>query len=142
MSALFTGQNLKGRAINAEIGLDSQGRAVARWEMEVVEGEHKGKVARYSGKLNPDNIKYTKRDMKLIGWKGEKSATFVKDVAEANLVVTFNAEIASHNGREWVSARFGGATPLATMDSDAERTVDRLLDEAGDVGGDRSDIPF
>lgn len=138
--SLFAGQNLKGRAINVEIGLDSQGRPVARWEMEVVEGEHKGKTARYSGKLNADNIKYTKRDMKTIGWKGEKSATFVEDVKRANLVVTFNAEIASYNGREWVSARFGGAAPLAAMDSDSERSVDRLLEEAGD--GERSDVPF
>jgi hypothetical protein len=111
--------------------------------MEIVEGEHKGKIAKYSGKLNPDNVKYTKRDMRLIGWKTDKSSTFVDDVKAAGLVVEFNAEIASHNGSEWVSARFGGATPLAPLDTDASRTLDRLFAEAPEMGGGTNDkVPF
>lgn len=138
--SLFEGTGLKGRAINVEIGLDGGGMRRARWEMEVVEGPHKGKIARYSGKLGPDHVKYTKRDMMTIGWKGEKSSTFVDDVKKANLVVEFTAEIATHNGREWVSARFGGAAPLAALDSDSERDLDRAFAAAGD--GEQSGIPF
>lgn len=143
MSKLFEAKGVIGRAINVEIGLDSQGRRRARWEMEITQGEHKGSVARYSGKLDPDNIKYTMKDMKLIGWKGEKSSTFVADVQAAKLEVPFDAEIASHNGNEWVSARFGGAAPLAQLDKDSEREIDRLFAQQAESGGsDGSDLPF
>lgn len=103
--SLFEGQNLKGRAINVKLGFDGQRRR-ARWDMEVVEGEHKGKTAKYSGKLDADHIKFTKRDMKTIGWKGEKSSTFASDVKAAGLIVEFTAEIAEHDGRRWVAAKF------------------------------------
>lgn len=143
MSALFEGQGLKGRATNVEIGVDKQGRARVRWDMVITEGEFKGRVAKYSGKLDADNIKYTKRDMVAIGWRGEKSSTFVADVEKANLVVEFDAEIAEHNGRQWVSARFGGGAPLNALDNDKERELDRLFSQAGPVGGGDADAaPF
>lgn len=142
MSELFEGKKLKGRAINVELGMSGQQRRV-RWDMEIVEGEHKGKIAKYSGKLDENNIKYTKRDMKTIGWKTDKSSTFVADVKAANLVVEFDAEIAHHNGNEWVSAKLGGAVPLAALDSDAERDLDRLFAQSDDGGGQQDDrIPF
>lgn len=144
--ALFEGKGLIGRAINVEIGADSQGRRRARWTMEVTQGEHKGSIAAYSGKLDPDNIKYTKRDMMAIGWNGVKSATFVSDVESKKLEVPFDAEIVEFNGSTWVAAKFGGAAPLAQLDKDAEREVDRLFDQAGDVGGGaaerQSPVPF
>lgn len=59
--SLFEGQNLPGKALNPEFGADSSGRPRVRWNMEVVDGEHRGKVANYSGKLDPENIKWTKR---------------------------------------------------------------------------------
>lgn len=148
MSALFEAQGLMGRAINVEIG--ASGNIIrVRWDMEITEGPHKGKIAKYSGKLTPDAAKWTKRDMKTIGWKGQSSATFVDDVKKANLVVPFNAEIASYNGNEWVSAKFGGGTPLAPLDNDAQRQLDRLLasvggdDEETSGGGEQRDgVPF
>lgn len=141
MSALFIGQNLLGRAINVEIGV-SGNIARARWDMEITEGEHKGKIAKYSGKLTSDAVKWTKRDMVLIGWAGQKSSTFVEDVKKANKVVPFNAEIAEFNGNTWVSAKFGGAAPLAQLDTDKERELDRMFAEAGDVGGKDERVPF
>ncbi len=134
MSSLFEG-NCIGKPVNVEIGLDGGGHARARWDMEVTEGEHKGKVAKYSGKLSGDNVKWTKRDMMAIGWQGQKSATFVDDVKKANRAVAFEAQIASYNGNEWTAAKFGGAPPLASLDSDKERELDRAFAEAGDVGG-------
>lgn len=140
--SLFEGHNLKGRAINVEIGV-SGGQARARWDMEIVEGEHKGKIAKYSGKLNPDNVKWTKRDMMTIGWKGQKSSTFVEDVTKANLIVEFDAVIASHNGSEWVSAKFQGAAPLAPLDTDKERELDRMFAEVPDESRNgRDKVPF
>lgn len=146
MSNLFEGRKLKGRAVNVELGLSGT-QPRARWDMEIVEGEHTGKVAKYSGKLGPDHVKYTKRDMMTIGWRGDKSSTFVADVAKANLIVEFDAEIAEYNGNSWVSARFGGAVPLAPLDTDAERNLDRMFADAGggEAEGERvesRDIPF
>lgn len=140
--SLFEGQNLMGRAINVEIGV-SGGVARARWDMEIVEGEHKGKIAKYSGKLTTEAVKWTKRDMVAIGWAGHKSSTFVDDVKKANKVVPFNAEIAEYNGNSWVSAKFGGAAPLAQLDSDKERELDRMFAEVGDVSdGGKPAVPF
>ena len=144
MSQLFNAKGVIGRAINVEIGLDGQGRKRARWTMEITQGEHKGKSAAYSGKLDPDNIKWTMKDMKAIGWKGERSATFVSDVEAAKLEVPFDAEIAEYNGNTWVSAKFGGAAPLAQLDKDSEREVDKLFAQAGSEGGGNGDerVPF
>lgn len=142
MSALFEGQGLKGRAVNPEIGVDNQGRARVRWDMVIVEGENKGRIAKYSGKLDPDNIKYTKRDMIAVGWSGNKVSSFVDDVEKAELVVEFDAVIAEYNGRQWVSARLGGGATLGALDSDKERELDRLLSQAGDVGGSGDNLPF
>lgn len=145
--ALFEGTNLPGRAINPEIGPDANGRPRVRWNMEVVDGEHKGKAANYSGKLDPENIKWTKRDMIAIGWKGVDVRTFVDDVKAANRVVPFTAEIAEFNGRSWTSAKMTGAAPLGQFDKDKAAEVNRWFAEAGDIapqanGTSDRDIPF
>jgi hypothetical protein len=136
MAQLFSGECL-GRVVNPEAGRDQNQRARVRWEMEVTEGEHKGKRASYSGKLDPENIRWTKRDMKTIGWKGESISTFVADVKAANLIVPFTAEIASHerDGKvsEWTSAKFGGALPLTALDQDKIQELDQWFAEAEDV---------
>src|SRR5262245_5160993 len=98
MPVLFEGKGLNGKPIDGEFGLDTQGRQLVRWTMEVTDGDHAGKHANYSGKLDRDNIKWTKRDMMSIGWKGQDVRTFVTDVEAAKLTVPFDAEIASHNG--------------------------------------------
>ena len=147
--SLFEGSNLPGRPINVEFGADAQNRPRVRWNMEVVEGEHKGKIANYSGKLDPDNIKWTKRDMIAIGWKGLDVRTFVEDVKAANRVVPFTAEIAEYNGRQWTSAKMTGAAPLGQLDNEKVADVNKWFAEAGDVApsngassGARDDIPF
>jgi len=147
MSALFEDPNCIGKAINIEFGADNQGRPRVRWEMEVLEGPNAGKRAKYSGKLDAENIKWTKRDMIAIGWKGGSVKTFVDDAkaAAANgKKVPFAAEIANHNGNSWTSAKMSGALPLAQLDASKVADVDRWFAEAGDVGGGQAtdDIPF
>lgn len=139
--SLFEG-NCTGKAVNVEIGLDSNGKARVRWNMEVTKGDHKGKLANYSGKLDPDNIKWTKRDMMAIGWQGKDVKTFVADVEKAAREIPFTAEIADYNGRQWTSAKIGGAAPLQAPD---RGTVDKLngwFAEVGDSQGGGSDAPF
>lgn len=129
-----------GRAINPEIG----GSPVkVRWEVEVTEGPHKGKRARYSGKLDDKNIRFTKRDMIKVGWQGKSAKTFVADVRAANRVVPFLAEIASYDGSQWTSAKYGSSlAPVEDFDK-----VDRWLAEAGDAASEKpanddGDAPF
>jgi hypothetical protein len=130
--ALFEGTCI-GKPVSVEFGADNQGRPRVRWEMEVTQGPHKGKRARYSGKLDPENIKWTKRDMKAIGWKGVSSKTFLEDVAKANVEIEFEAQIASHDGREWTAAKMTGALPLAKLDERKLAEVDQWFAEAEDV---------
>lgn len=147
MSALFAGECI-GKATKIEFGADSQGRPRVRWEMEVVDGPHAGKHAQYSGKLDPENIKWTKRDMIAIGWQGKSVKTFVEDATKAAAAgkrVPFTAEIAEFNGSTWTSAKMNGALPLAALPSDKVADVDRWFAEAGDVpaaDGGTDGIPF
>jgi hypothetical protein len=144
MSALFAGDCI-GKAVNVEFGEDNQGRPRVRWEMEVLEGPHTGKRAKYSGKLDPENIKWTKRDMIAIGWVGKSVKTFVADAmaaSQAGRKVPFTAEIAEHNGSTWTSAKMNGALPLGKVADSKVAEVDRWFAEAGEAGGGDNGIPF
>lgn len=146
MAQLFEGDCV-GKVANPQAGPDGQGKPRVRWDMIVTEGEHKGKRASYSGKLDPENIKYTKRDMRLVGWKGNDIRTFVDDVTKANLTIPFSAEIASNTYQDtgktsqWTSVRFVGAMkPLGPLDDDTAHKVNQWFAEVPD--GDGNDIPF
>lgn len=147
--SLFEG-NCNGVVRNAELGPDGQGCMRVRWDMEVVDGEHRGKIAKYSGKLDPDKIKWTRRDMMAIGWQGVASKTFIDDVKKAgDRVISFTAEIAEFNGRQWTSAKMNGGAPLGALTDEKANEVDRWFAEAGDAapaanGNSASDdrIPF
>jgi hypothetical protein len=149
MAILFEG-DCKGKAVDVEIGPDKNGKARVRWNMLVTEGPHAGKKASYSGKLDAEHIKYTKRDMMAIGWKGKDAVgTFVSDVKAADLTVPFTAEIASNTYEDtgktsqWTSARSIGFTtaPLGTFDKDKAKDVNSWFDEVP-VEKPGSDIPF
>jgi hypothetical protein len=158
MGQLFEGQFNQGRITNAEIGPNKSGKAAVRWNVVVVDdGPHKGFTANYSGKLDPENIKWTKRDMIAIGWQGKDVRTFVDDVKKANRLVPFAAEIARFKRddgsvSEWTSAKMsGGATPLGTFSNDQAADANRWFAEAPDIEprsqhpnapADNSDLPF
>jgi hypothetical protein len=140
MASLFEGQ-CKGRAVNIEVGYDKNGKARVRWEMEVTEGPHQGKRASYSGKLDEENIKFTKRDMIAIGWKGKTTRTLIEDTKAANLAVPFSAEIATNTYAD--SGKTSTASkPLAALDSDKQTEIDKWFEAAGDVGGTDDALPF
>lgn len=144
---LFEGECF-GRVSNPEIGPDGKGKPRVRWDMIVTDGEHKGKRASYSGKLDPDNIKFTKRDMMAIGWKGTDIRTFISDVKSAGKVVAFTAEIASNTYEDsgktstWTSVKFGSnAKPLGEFERDDYDKVNKWFAEAPDVGAVDSTAP-
>lgn len=160
LEGTFYGKAVPG---TAKVG-NAKGKILAVVTLEVTEGEHKGKRFNYEGKLDADNIKYTKRDMIAVGWKGQKSSTLTGDVDAAGLVVPFEVEIARWTNpegklREWNAVRGigrGGTREVEALDADKQRSVDQWFAEAGDVaapapangtsgGGqtrDQSDIPF
>lgn len=147
---LFEGE-FTGNAVKPEFGT-KKGRPSIRIEMEVGEGDKKGRRAAYEGQLDEKNIKYTKRAMLAVGWKGVTVATFVADVTAANLTVPFKVEIVSwdpKDGRpvqEWSSVKYigSGAKPLDAIEPDKIKDVDKWFAEAGDVGAtaNNSDLPF
>lgn len=146
MAILFEG-DCKGKGVDVEVGGDRNSKPVVRWNMLVTKGPHEGKKASYKGKLDPENIKYTKRDMIALGWKPRdgkyKIETFVDDVKAADLEVPFMAEIASWEDpdtgklKQWTSARSIGfaAAPLAPLDKEKAADVNSWFDEVPDVGG-------
>lgn len=158
MGQLFEGSFQQGRILNPEVGPNKAGKATVRWNVAVADdGEHKGKVANYSGKLDPENIKWTKRDMIAIGWQGKDVRTFVEDVKKASRLVPFTAEIARFKRddgsvSEWTSAKMsGGAAPLGAFNGDEAASVNRWFADAPEIEprsshpnapADNSDLPF
>lgn len=155
MSNLFSGE-FKATAVDPQIG-ESGGKFKTRIEFEIVEGERKGQRAAYDGKLDPDNIKFTKAAMMKVGWQGKDVRTFREDVLKAKKVVDITCEVASFTDkttgkiREWTSVRkIGGAAPLAPINNDKVGDVNRWFAEAPDLdpsmrggsGGGDDDIPF
>lgn len=155
MGNLIEGQ-FYGRAIrgSAKIVKKGNGKTVAVAELEVTEGEHKGKRFGYDGGLDEKGIKYTKRDLKALGWKGVTSKTLTADVdaaIEAGEVVPFEVKIASMKRQdgslnEWSTirsiGRFAPQYEAATEDKLDE--VDRWFNEAPDLGanGASDSSPF
>ena len=91
--ALFEG-DFVGRAVGPEGGA-KKGKPIVRIEMEITDGDLKGRRVTFEGKLDADNIPFTKRAMLAIGWKGKSVTTFLDDVKAAALTVPFRVEIAS-----------------------------------------------
>ena len=146
-----------GRAVKAEIGANPKtGKPQVRISMEVTEGEHKGKQFPYEGKLDAQNIKFTKTSMMAIGWCGWSAQTFGPDVKEANVTAPFEVVIATWKRpdgteRQWSSVRsIGlGVQPLEKLNADAMREVDSWFAEVGDAKPapspqtrEDADIPF
>lgn len=141
-----------GKAVpgTAKVG-PSKGKMLAVVTLEVTEGEHKGKRFNYEGKLDADNIKYTKRDLMALGWKGaQASKTLTAEVDAAAKVVPFEVEIARWNKpeggvKEWNAVRGIGRTGGRTVDApdaDQARNIDKWFDEAPAMGGGEDSIPF
>jgi hypothetical protein len=144
----FYGKLVKGTAKIA----GRNGKTLAFAELEVIEGEHKGKRFNYEGKLDEKGIKYTKRDLMALGWKGQKSATITADcdaALEGGLVVPFEVEVARWNKpdggvKEWETIRSIGRAPMKLDELDAQKLadVDGWFADAGPVDGSNSDLPF
>jgi hypothetical protein len=136
-----------GKAVKQEFGGDGKGRPKVFVSMEVTEGDRKGMRFPYEGKLSPEGIKWTKRDMIALGWKpgrdGKYDAnTFVDDVTKANVTVPFTVEVArwvKDDGtvKEWSTVRSIGqsAAPLVPLEKDKVADVNSWFAEAGDIGG-------
>lgn len=158
MSTLFEG-SFMGKPVKGEIGKRG-GKMLVRIEMEVTEGDRKGRRAALEGKLDERSIKYTKMAMLAVGWQGKTSASFQADVdafIASGKVIPFEVEIATYDPqdgskvRQWSAVRRigAGAQPLDAIEPDKVRDVDRWLSEAGDVGpangagaANPNDLPF
>lgn len=147
IAGTFQGKAVKG---TAKIGRKGNGQTLLGFvELEIVDGEHKGKRFTFEGKLDDKAIKYTKRNLIAIGWKGQTSKTLTVDVdaaLEAGLVVPFDVEIATWNKpdgsvRQWSAVRSIGnfAPAIAEANADDLAKVDSWF---GEVSADNSDVPF
>jgi hypothetical protein len=157
MSQLFEGDFI-GKAIKAEFGVNGKsGKPELRASIEIVSpGERLGAVVGYSGSFKAESVKFTKRDMKALGWKGVDVSTFVDDVMAAaaeGKTFPFQARIAEWTNpdgklRRWVAAGSIGyeAVPLNRASNDVAARVNEWLNEDNDSasgsGSYNEDIPF
>lgn len=153
MSELFEG-NFQMRVVEASIS-NVKGKMKVRIELEIADGPRAGRRVSYDGKLDADNIKWTKLDMVGCGWKGKDVRTFVSDVMSSGKVIAGQARIASYTYpdsgklKEWVAAERLGRAPAVTaepLNDDQYKDVNAWFAEVpdDDRGAPASDdsLPF
>ncbi len=145
--------DFQGKCSKFEFGADKNDKPMIRIEMEVVDGASKGTRVPYDGKLNPDNIKYTKQALLALGWQGKDIKTAHADITTSPKTVTFKVEIATWNKpdgsvKQWSAVRSIGfaAKPLAPLAAEKVANVNEWFaevaqSEAGESNGN-SDLPF
>lgn len=140
-SNLFEGE-FSAKAIEARLGA-YKGRRKVIVEFEICDGDRKGQRVSYDGKLDPESIKWTKRDMIALGWQGKDVRTFRDDVLAANKLMSITCEIARyvrHDGseRQWTTVRRigggGGGSPLEPLTDDQATELNRWFADASELG--------
>lgn len=152
MALLIEGR-FTGKAVRGEVGRRGPNSPVTvNIDVEVGEGEHKGKRFQYVGKCGPDNIKYTKWAAKAVGWKGKDIVqTLDRDIKAANLTIEFDLKIARFERddgsvQEWTAVdRIHGIREAIPVAADEASKVNSWFDEPdsgqatssgrGDYGG-------
>lgn len=152
MSDLFEG-NFQMRVVDASIS-NVKGKMKVRIELEIVDGPRAGRRISYDGKLDADNIKWTKLDMVGCGWKGKDAKTFVDDVLSSGKTIAGQVRIASYRypdtGKEkqWLAAERLGRAPAVTaepLNDDQYKDVNSWFAEVPDDRGGAADddsLPF
>ena len=159
MALLIEGR-FTGKAVRGDVGRRSPNSPVTvNIDLEIGEGEHKGKRFQYVGKCGADNIKYTKWAAKAVGWKGKDIVqTLDKDIKSANLTVEFDLKIArfERDGelQEWTAVdRIYGIREAIPVAADEAGKVNAWFDEPdsqssygesrhSNAPGNDSDLPF
>lgn len=108
------------------------GKWKVRVEFEIVDGEKKGKRVAWDGKLDDNNIKWTKINLGKLGWQGQSSKTIEADVMKEPKTVPILTRIASYTNdkgklSQWTSVDriFGGAAkPADPITNDDYAAVD------------------
>lgn len=139
VSRLFEG-DFTGKAVKVEFGEGKGGKPAIRVMMEIASGSRSGTQVPYEASFKPESIKYTKRDLMALGWKGQSVSTLVADVMAAGLTVPFNVRIATYENpetgktRQWNSVGSIGnaAPPLSAASADTTRNVDSWFAEVED----------
>lgn len=145
MALLIEGR-FTGKAVRGEVGRRSPNAPVTvNIDMQITEGEHKGKTFQYVGKCGPDNIKYTKWAAKAVGWKGSDIVqTLDRDIKASNLTVEFDLKIARFDRdgqlQEWTAVdRIYGIRESIPVSADEAKSVNSWFDEPDSSPGGRAD---
>lgn len=131
------------------------GKRKVRFEFEILDGDHKGKRVPWDGKLDGDNIKWTKRDLMTLGWQGQKSATITDDVLKTPKTVRIKTRIARYTRpdqsvSEWtaVDRIFGAPKPGEALGAKELEELDQWFAEVPADSRDAApppadaDLPF
>lgn len=135
MALLIEGR-FTGKAVRGDVGRRSPTAPITvNIDMEIAEGEHKGKRFQYVGKCNEDNIRYTKSAAKAVGWKGKDIIqTLDRDIKAASLTVEFDLKIARFEKdgqlQEWTAVdRIYGLRDALPVEADEVRKVNSWFDD-------------
>lgn len=149
MSNLFAG-TFQAVAVNPQIG-EYKGKRKTTIEFEIADGDRKGQRVSYDGKLDSDNIRWTKRAMMAVGWQGKDVSTFRSDVLAAKRVVTITTRVAEYTRNDGTVSQWtavdkvgDGVIELAPLDADKQRELNRYFADVQEAasGSNDSDIPF
>lgn len=140
--------NYQGTPTSYEFGTDGKGAAVVRIVMKVAEGPYAGQTAQFKNGFGEKAVKYTKRALVALGWKGKDINTAKDDIMTSPKTVPMQIVIAEYEDRKWSSVRSIGAfgEALKPVDATTAKDVNQWLAEVPDdqpaSGGDRDRIPF
>jgi len=145
--------NFNARCTEFQLGTKRDGRPVVRATMTIVGGEHDGQRVAYEGNFSEKAVRWTRRNLTTLGWKGKTILTAKDDILSADLTVPIEVEIAKWEDpstgklREWSAVRrIGeGGGELKPIESEQLRDVNRWLaeaDEGSPAAAVEDDIPF
>jgi len=136
------------KVADAELGHNKKDQPEIRLQFEIIGGTSNGSKVPYSGLFTEKAVRYTRRDLLALGWKGKTITTAVADILAAQKTVPIEVVIATWKNpdtgkeRSWSTVRSIGfvADPLKPLDDRSAKDVDGWLAEAADGGGDP--VPF
>lgn len=135
MALLIEGR-FTGKAVHGDVGRRSPKAPVTvNIDVEITDGEHKGKRFQYVGKCDERNIKYTRMAAKSVGWKGKDIVqTLDRDIKAANLTIDFDLKIAEFERdgqlQQWTAVdRIYGIREAIPVSADETAQVNSWFDE-------------
>ncbi len=137
------GNNYKGKAITASIGLNKKNTPCVSVSLEIIGGEGSHRI-KWDALLTEKAMKYSVKGLRALGWDTDDISDAPRQVVERGLIATVEIEHVKWNDKVFPAVRgVGGYVEAALVPLDARDVgdINKLIKHAAPrVEGD--DIPF